>query len=152
MKKVLIVDDEPTILLSLSHLLSSRAVSVITTGKIEEAEEALLTQKIDLVIADIRLSGVHGLEGLQLLEHIKTHSPAPKVIIMTAYGTPEMKEMAYANGAYHYYEKPVDINDLLKKAEGCGIPVSIPGGQGKAFRALQSDFKGEDGIQGSFQF
>ncbi|MDA8092157.1 MAG: response regulator [Nitrospiraceae bacterium] len=151
MKKVLIVDDEPTILLSLSHLLSSPSVSVITTGKIEEAEEALHTHQIDLVIADIRLSGVYGFEGLQLLEHIKAHSPAPKVIIMTAYSTPEMKEAAYANGAYHYYEKPLDINDLLDKAKDCGIPVTPPKKQAKNLRA-SNDFKGLGGIQGSFPF
>ncbi len=148
-KKVLIVDDEPTILLSLSHLLSSPSVSVITTGKIEEAEEALLSHKIDLVIADIRLSGVYGYEGLHLLEHIKKASPSPEVIVMTAYGTPEMKEAAYAKGAYHYYEKPLDINDLLKKAEACGIPVSAPGKKAKPIRTT-NELSG--GIQGSFQF
>ncbi len=148
-KKVLIVDDEPTILLSLSHLLSSPSVSVITTGKLEEAEEALLAHKIDLVIADIRLSGVYGYEGLHLLEHIKRKDPSPEVIVMTAYGTPEMKEAAYARGAYHYYEKPLDINDLLKKAEACGIPVAAPGKKAKPIRT-PSELNG--GIQGSFKF
>ena len=151
-KKVLIVDDEPTILLSLSHLLSSPAVSVITTGKIEEAEEALLTHHIDLVIADIRLSGVYGFEGLHLLEHIKKNSPSSEVIIMTAYGTPEMKEAAYAKGAYHYYEKPLDINDLLQKAEACGIPIPPPGRKVKAVRPLHNELKDPGGKQGSFQF
>ena len=152
MKKVLIVDDEPTILLSLSHLLSSPAVSVITTGKIEEAEEALLVHKIDLVIADIRLSGVYGFEGLHLLEHIKKTSPSPEVIVMTAYGTPEMKEAAYAKGAYHYYEKPLDINDLLIKAEACGIPIADPRKKGKTIHAAHNELKEPGGIQGSFPF
>ncbi|MDA8172740.1 MAG: response regulator [Nitrospiraceae bacterium] len=146
MKKVLIVDDEPTILLSLSHLLSSRSVSVFTTGKIEEAEEVLSTHGIDLVLADIRLSGVHGYEGLSLLDYVKEKNPDARVIIMTAYGTAEMKEAAYEKGAYHYYEKPVDINDLLEKVAACGIPIAEP-------RKTKKNLTNRsDELQGKFQF
>ncbi len=146
MKRVMIVDDEPTILLSLSHLLSSRSVSVITTGKIEEAEEALSAHKVDLVLADIRLSGVHGYEGLRLLDLVKKSSPGTKIIIMTAYGTAELREAAYEKGAYHYYEKPVDINDLVEKVAACGIPVPEPR-KPKHHRAAAAEE-----TQGRFQF
>ena len=147
-KRVLIVDDEPTILLSLSHLLSNRLVSVITTGNIEEAEETISTHKIDLVLADIRLSGVHGYEGLRLLNYVKEKSPEARVIIMTAYSTPEMKEAAYEKGAYHYYEKPVDINDLLEKVAACGIPVSEP----RRMKRNHSALARQNALQGKFQF
>ena len=148
MKKVLIVDDEPTILLSLSHLLTNRSVSVITTGKIGEAEEALSTHKVDLVLADIRLSGVHGYEGLGLLDFIKKTCPDTRVIIMTAYGTAELKEAAFEKGAWHYYEKPVDINDLLEKVAACGIPVTGPR------KPKNNNHRAPDGVekQGKLQF
>lgn len=132
MKRILIVDDEPSILLSLSHLLSNDEVVVITCSRIEEAEEALDRYTFDLAIADIRLSGVYGIEGLELLSYIKEISPVTKVIIMTAYGSEEVKESAYKRGAYHYYEKPIDMDDLVKKVEDLGIKVAINKGRGGA--------------------
>lgn len=127
MKKVLIVDDEPTILMTLSHLLGSKDTTVITSSRMEEAEEALSRYTFDLVIADIRLSGMYGIEGLELLSYIKKLSPATEVIIMTAYGSEEMREDAYRRGALHYYEKPIDISHLISEVQPLGIIV--PNGQ-----------------------
>jgi DNA-binding NtrC family response regulator len=129
-KRILIVDDEPSILLSLSHLLSNDGVVVITCSRIEEAEEALDRYKFDLVIADIRLSGVYGIEGLELLSYVKKISPETQVIIMTAYGSDEMKESAYRRGACHYYEKPIDTADLLNKVQELGILTANNKGRG----------------------
>lgn len=123
MKKILVVDDEPIILMALSQLLSNDSTVVITSERIEEAEEALSRYKFDLVIADIRLSGVDGIEGLELLSYIKKISPETEVIIMTAYGSDAMRDMAYERGAYHYFEKPIDTNELVKMVEGLDIPV-----------------------------
>ena len=125
MKRILIVDDEPSILLSLSHVLSNDETVVITCSRIEEAEEALDRYKFDLAIADIRLSGVYGIEGLELLSYIKRISPETKVIIMTAYGSDEVRDSAYRRGAYHYYEKPIDMDDLVEKVEDLGIKSAI---------------------------
>ena len=124
MKKILIVDDEPTILMTLSHLLSNKETTVITSSRIEEAEEALSRYVFDLVIADIRLSGMYGIEGLELLSFVKKMQPETAVIIMTAYGTDEIKEDAYRRGAFYYYEKPIDLSHLVVKVQELGIPVS----------------------------
>jgi DNA-binding NtrC family response regulator len=124
-KRVLVVDDEPSILLSLSHLFSNDEVMVITSRRIEDAEEALEHYPFDLVIADIRLSGIDGIEGLELLSYIKKIRPDTKVILMTAYGSEEMRESALRRGACYYYEKPIDMNNLARKAGDCGIPVVI---------------------------
>jgi DNA-binding NtrC family response regulator len=121
MKKILIVDDEPTILMTLAHLFNNKDTTVITSNRIEEAEEALARYNFDLVIADIRMSGMYGIEGLELLSYIKQRMPSTEVIIMTAYGSEEIREDAYKRGALHYYEKPIDINDLVEKAKGLGI-------------------------------
>ena len=123
MKKILIVDDEPTILMTLSHLLGSKETTVITSSRIEEAEEALSRYSFDLVIADIRLSGMYGIEGLELLSFIKNMHPRTEVIIMTAYGTEEIKEDAYRRGAYYYYEKPIDLSHLVAKVQALGISL-----------------------------
>lgn len=124
MKKILIVDDEPTILMTLSHLFSSKDTTVITSKRMEEAEEALLRYTFDLVIADIRMSGVYGREGLELLSFIKSQSPETEVIIMTAYGSDEIKNEAYMRGAFHYYEKPIDLADLAARVKNLGINLS----------------------------
>lgn len=123
MKKILIVDDEPTILMTLSHLLGNRDTSVITSSRMEEAEEALARYVFDLVIADIRLSGMYGIEGLELLSYVKALSPQTAVIIMTAFGSDEISDEAYRRGAFHYYEKPVDLTHLLGLVKNLGIPV-----------------------------
>lgn len=123
MKKILIVDDEPTILMTLSHLLSGKDGIVITSSRIEEAEEALARYTFNLVIADIRLSGMYGKEGLELLSYIKKISPATEVIIMTAYGSDDIRDDAYRRGAFHYYEKPIDIAHLISRVQTLGIQV-----------------------------
>lgn len=125
MKKILIVDDEPTILFSLFHLFSRKDVTVVTCNRIEEAEKALARYKFDLVIADIRLSGIEGIEGLELLTYIKKLHPETPVIIMTAYGTAEIKKDAYRRGAFYYFEKPFDINILADKAYELGVDLNV---------------------------
>lgn len=128
MKKILIVDDEPTILMTLSHLLSGKDSVVITSSRIEEAEEALARYTFNLVIADIRLSGMYGIEGLELLSFIKRISPTTEVIIMTAYGSDDIRDDAYGRGAFYYYEKPIDIAHLISKVQTLGIQVPPPQG------------------------
>ena len=122
LKKILIVDDEQSILLSLTHLLKIPGVEVIACNEIEQAEEALANSHFDLVIADIRMSGVNGVEGLELLSYVKQHF-ITEVIIMTGFGSPEIEEDAYRRGAYHYFRKPIEIKDLMLRVSTLGIPV-----------------------------
>ncbi len=91
LKKILIVDDEQSILLTLTHLLRVPGVEVLACNEIEQAEEALESSHFDLVIADIRMSGVNGIEGLELLSYVKQHFDT-EVIIMTGFGTSEIEE------------------------------------------------------------
>lgn len=121
-KKILIVDDEQSILLSLSHALKTDGVEVVACDEIEAAEEALGNSRFDLVIADIRMSGVNGIEGLELLSYIKQHYAA-EVIIMTGYGSEEIETEAYRRGALHYFMKPIDIRALMNIVGSMGIPV-----------------------------
>ncbi len=122
MKKILIVDDEQSILLSLSYILKVEGVEVLACNEIEQAEEALASSHFDLVIADIRMSGINGIEGLELLTYIKQRYNTD-VIIMTGFGTPEMEAEAYRRGASHYFKKPIEIPVLLEAVAKLGIPV-----------------------------
>lgn len=121
-KRILIVDDEPSILISLSYALRIEGVEVITCDEIVQAEAALENTHFDLVIADIRMSGVNGVEGLELLSYIKRLYKA-EVIIMTGYGTDDIKTEALRRGALHYFNKPIDISELMQKVGSLGIPV-----------------------------
>lgn len=124
LKKILIVDDEQSILLSLSHLLKMPGVEVIACNEIELAEEALGNSHFDLVIADIRMSGVNGAEGLELLSYVKQHFHT-EVIIMTGFGSPEIEEEAYRRGAFYYFKKPIEIKELMQRVSSLGIPVRL---------------------------
>ena len=123
MKKVLVVDDEPSVRVMLSQLLSGRGACVVTSDSFEEASEIISKVNFDLIIADIRLSGVFGIEGLELLSNIRKTSPATEVIVMTDYGTDEIREESYRRGAYHYCEKPLDLTDLFSRINELDIPV-----------------------------
>lgn len=122
LQKILIVDDEEDILINLSRFLKTSVVEVITTTKMEEAEYAIKNTFFSVVLADIRLTGVLGREGLELLAYIQEKSPGTKVIIMTGYGTPEIEQEAYDRGASFYFDKPIDLNMLADRLEKLGIP------------------------------
>jgi DNA-binding NtrC family response regulator len=122
-KRVLIVDDEPTILLTLSYTLRAEGIEVITASTLESAEEALSRSTFDMVIADIRMSGILGSEGLELLSYIKRKWPKTEVLVMTAHGSADIKNEAYDRGAAYYYEKPVDIRELAQRVHCLGRPV-----------------------------
>jgi len=110
-KKMLIVDDEETLTYSLyqSFIISQQEYEVITAASGEEASEKLLNTKFDLVITDIKMPGM---DGLELLSLIKSKYPATEVIVMTAYGSPEKRDEALEKGARFYIEKPFEIKEI----------------------------------------
>ena len=110
-KKMLIVDDEETLTYSLyqSFILSQNNYEVVTAASGEEAAEKLADTEFDLVITDIKMPGM---DGLELLSQIKERYPQTEVIVMTAYGSLEKKEEALAKGAHFYIEKPFEIREI----------------------------------------
>ncbi|MEN8134993.1 MAG: response regulator [Thermodesulfobacteriota bacterium] len=112
LKKVLIVDDEEDILWSLQNNLCNESlqVDISAASSGEEALEILSnSEKIDLVITDIKMPGI---SGLDLLIEIKNRYPYTSVIVMTAFPSNEYKKEAILKGSLHFLEKPFDINDL----------------------------------------
>lgn len=110
-KKMLIVDDEETLTYSLyqSFIISPQDYEVVTAASGEEATEKLGETEFDLVITDIKMPGM---DGLELLSLIKSKYPATEVIVMTAYGSLEKKEEALQKGARFYIEKPFEIKEM----------------------------------------
>ncbi len=110
-KRLLIVDDEETITFSLYRAFIKAPVDceVITAESGEEAWERIQEKPFDVVITDLAMPGMGGFE---LLKRLKQEFPATRVIIITAYGSDEKEQRAYAIGADKYLEKPFDINEL----------------------------------------
>lgn len=120
-KKILIVDDDPAALSTLSGSLRSPGVELVTASRLESAEAALEKYFFELVIADIRMSGILGVEGLELLRYVKTNSPRTKVIIISGSGSEDLRKQALERGADHYCDKPVDIAALMHRVKAMGI-------------------------------
>lgn len=110
-KKLLIVDDEETLTYSLyqSFILSQNNYEVVTAASGDEAAQKLTTTKFDLVLTDIKMPGM---DGLELLSLIKSKYSETKVIVMTAYGSLEKKDEALEKGASFYIEKPFEIKEI----------------------------------------
>ena len=101
--------------------MKTNGVEVITTARIEEAEYAIKSTLFEVILADIRLTGVLGREGLELLPYVREKSPESKVIIMTGYGSPGVEKEAYEKGAFFYFDKPIDLVFLKEKLQELGI-------------------------------
>lgn len=114
MKKVLIVDDERPFLLSLTDGLAVYAddFSVLTALNGKEAVKALGSTEVDLVVTDLKMPRM---DGFELLAYMTGNFPNIPVIVMTAYGTPEIEHRLQDMGTLHYLEKPLDINVLADK-------------------------------------
>ena len=108
MNKVLIIDDEPGILTALKFALEDEFEVDITTN-VHEGLEIIKNKNIDIVLLDLYLGEIHGLEVLSM---IKMNYPGVVVIAMTAYGSIESSVEAIQRGAYYYITKPIDINSL----------------------------------------
>jgi len=129
-KRILVVDDEKTILLSLAYALKADGVDVITCNKAEWAEKALQNYFFDIVITDVRLSKESDREGLQIVELTKKRHPHSKVIVMTAFGSDDIRDEAKRLGADQYFDKPIDLNLLLQAVEKLGISMKKKGASG----------------------
>ena len=112
-KRVLLVDDEEDLTWTLSKKLSkdSDQFELIAVNSGREAIEVLNQVPVDLVISDVRMPEV---SGLDLLVKIKELYPHTKVIIMTAYGSSDVQKEATQRGCFHYIEKPFEINEIRR--------------------------------------
>lgn len=116
---VLLVDDDIAFLLCLKQFLENSGLSIDIAQTFDNAMSLLNTNNYDAVIADIRLSGFFGEEGIEILRHVKRYKDGIRVIIVTAYGNPDLMKTALTLGADFYFEKPVPGNVLLTALGKC---------------------------------
>ena len=106
---VLVLDDDPIVLKSLSEYLRIEGYHVRATQTLREAQEILAQEHFRVVLTDVRLP--EG-SGFDLLEHIKSSNLASSVIMITGYGTIEDAVRAIKVGAYDYVTKPISDDEV----------------------------------------
>ena len=109
-----IIDDEPIIHEVLGDLLSSEGYAVVNSANGEEALEKHSSQKFDLILLDLLMPGMDGIEVLKLL---KKREPRSIIIIITAYASVESAISAMKIGAFDYIQKPFKHDELLLTVE-----------------------------------
>lgn len=109
MDTLLIIDDEPDVQYSFSRILDPSAIQLATASSGEEGLALIPKVKPDLVLMDVRMGGMSGLETLRRLRETDPKLP---VIMMTAYGTTQTAIEAMKLGAYDYLLKPFDVPKL----------------------------------------
>jgi len=107
---VLIVDDEPSILQSLGGLLTDEGFEVVSATNGYEALKIIDAESPDLVLLDIWMPGI---DGIETLKEIKKSHPFLPVIIISGHGTIETAVRATKLGAYNFIEKPLSIDKII---------------------------------------
>jgi Response regulator containing CheY-like receiver, AAA-type ATPase, and DNA-binding domains len=110
MNKILIVDDDVSILKVIRLRLESEGYLVTSLAEAHDAIEKTKEEEFDLALVDLKLARKDGIELMETLHHIHPEMP---VIILTAYGTIESAVNAMQKGAYSYLTKPFDHRQLL---------------------------------------
>jgi two-component system nitrogen regulation response regulator GlnG len=111
MPTLLVVDDEPNVLYSLEKSLRSEALAVHTALTGRQGLEAVRRLRPDVVILDVRLSDMSGLEAFDRIREMDARLP---VVIITAYAATETAIEAMKRGAFEYLLKPVDFHQLAE--------------------------------------
>lgn len=108
--RILVVDDEPIVCQMSSKCLTEEGYDVTTFTDSTQARAALERESFDVVITDLKMKGI---DGMELLEFARERSPGAKVIMLTAFGSLETAEEAHRKEAFEFLTKPVRIRDLL---------------------------------------
>lgn len=118
---ILVVDDEPLIRWWLSETLADSGHRIVEAADGSEAVEAATRAPLpfDVVLLDFRLPDSN---DLSLLSRLRQLAPHARIIMMTAYGTPEMMEGALHRGADHVLTKPFEIADVARLVQTSDVP------------------------------
>ena len=110
MARILLVDDEPRMLSLLNSLLKAEGYDVVSVQDGSKVPELIAGELFDLMITDIRMTPI---DGLELLKISKSKKPEMPVIILTAYGSVETAIEAMKIGTFDYVTKPFKMDELL---------------------------------------
>ncbi len=124
--RILVVDDEPGMRKSLADILLDEGYEVEVAEGGQKAVELCSQKAFDVVIMDVRMPG---LDGVEALRQIRAHQSGTRVILMSAFGVDDLKYQALDEGAIAFLEKPLDIDavvELIENAAETAILVVEP--------------------------
>ena len=107
---ILVVDDEVLQRDILKTILSDEGYQTYVASSAEEALEAAKRFKPDIVLTDLRMCKM---DGMELMKQLRSQTDAPEVIIMSAFGTPLIIEESARKGAFSFMQKPLDVSQVL---------------------------------------
>jgi DNA-binding response OmpR family regulator len=139
MMKVLVVDDQKEILMMLRDVLESQGFDVVTAESGVDGLEAFRKHRPSFTLTDISMPGMSGLE---LLKEIKTLNSEASVILMTGAGTEGFAVEALRGGAINYFNKPLDINELVETLHRYSVLAS-----GYDFELYAASFFADEQLQ-----
>ena len=113
-RRILIVDDDASLLRLLSLRLEKEGFDVLEASSAEQALAVLAAQRADLLISDIRMGGM---DGLQLFEEVNRTHPSLPVILLTAHGNIPDAVRATRKGVFSYLTKPVEARALMAEVD-----------------------------------
>ncbi len=111
---VLIVEDDKSFQLSLTEgfqSYNSKFETIVADDGLE-ALTILNKQEVNLVLTDLKMPRM---DGFELMAHLSSNYPEIPVIVMTAFGTPDMEKNLRGMGAFQYIEKPIEFSSLVEK-------------------------------------
>ena len=118
--RLLFVDDEEELVSAVVERLELRGIDGVGATSGDEALHCLHESSFDVVVLDIKMPGIGGLE---VLRTINRRHPDVKVILMTGHGSAKDNEIGRRLGAVAYLEKPVDLEDLVSTVDQALNPV-----------------------------
>ena len=108
-EKVLLVDDEEEFVETLAERMRNRGMEVDTSNSGGEALELVDEEPYDVVVLDLQMPGM---DGIEVLERIKRRKPDIQVVLLTGHATVEKGVEAMKQGALEFLEKPIDLSKL----------------------------------------
>ena len=136
--KVLIVDDEKLMRISLESQLKKEGYNVKSVDNAIDGLKMVKSEEYDVVVTDLRLSGM---SGIDFLKEIKKHNQEIIVVIMTAYGTLESAVSAIKEGAYDYIAKPFSTDELIIKLQRALYYKNTTAEVNRLRKEIQSEFE-----------
>jgi DNA-binding response OmpR family regulator len=112
---MLIVDDEAAVLFAMREYFTLRGYDVDCVRTGEEAGVLLDARAYTVVVADLRLTGTHGTEGLAILRKARECSPASLTVLLTAYGSPQVEFEARQQGVNLILHKPMPLAQVAQR-------------------------------------
>ncbi len=110
--KVLLVDDEEQFVETLADRLEMRDLDATVAHDGEEALSAVKEQEPDVIVLDLKMPGM---DGIEVLKRVRKAYPSVEVIILTGHGSEKDEEAARRLGAFDYVKKPVDLDTLVPR-------------------------------------